>query len=172
MNDSMSVLVSAGSKHGATAEIADHIGNTLRRRDLDVTVAPPDQVTNLDGYDVVVLGSGVYAGHWLNDAKALADRIGKADPAPAVWLFSSGPLGDPPKPEEEPVDVSEIYEKTSARGHHIFSGKIDRSKLTFAEKAIMLAVRAPEGDFRDWDEISAWATAIADAVTAPFAADR
>jgi hypothetical protein len=26
---------------------------------------------------------------------------------------------------------------------------------------IMKAVKAPEGDFRDWDEIQAWAAAIA-----------
>ena len=58
------VLVSAGSKHGATAEIADFIGETLARRDLNVTVAKPEEVTNLIGYQAVVLGSAFYAGHW------------------------------------------------------------------------------------------------------------
>jgi menaquinone-dependent protoporphyrinogen oxidase len=81
-----------------------------------------------------------------------------------TWLFSSGPVGDPPKPEEDPVDVAEVSEKTSAREHRVFSGKIDKSKLSFAEKAIVVAVRAPEGDFRDWDEIGDWANSIADSL--------
>jgi hypothetical protein len=31
----------------------------------------------------------------------------------------------------------------------------------------MIAVRAPDGDFRDWDEIAAWADGIADALETP-----
>jgi menaquinone-dependent protoporphyrinogen oxidase len=33
-------------------------------------------------------------------------------------------------------------------------------RLGFGEKAIMVAVRAQEGDFRDWDAIAAWADEI------------
>lgn len=158
------ILVSAGSKHGATAEIAEHIGETLRARGLEVTVARPDEIESVDGYQAVVLGSGVYAGHWLGDAKDLADRVASSDPSPQAWLFSSGPLGDPPKPEEDPVDVAAIVESTSARDHRVFAGKIDKSQLGFGERAIMVAVRAPEGDFRDWDAIEAWGNEIADAL--------
>ena len=43
----------------------------------------------------------------------------------------------------------------------MFSGKIDKSKLGFAERAIIVAVRAPEGDFRRWDEIETWSRSIA-----------
>jgi hypothetical protein len=50
--------------------------------------------------------------------------------------------GDPPKPGEDPVDVSDIFEGTNPRAHHVFSGKIDKSKLSFGEKAILIAVRA------------------------------
>src|SRR5262245_49471492 len=31
-----------------------------------------------------------------------------------------------------------------------------KSKLGFAERAVVLTVRGAEGDFRDWDEIKAW----------------
>ena len=47
------------------------------------------------------------------------------------------------------MDVAGILEATGARDHRVFSGKLDRSTLGFAEKAIMLTVRATEGDFRD-----------------------
>lgn len=155
------MLVSAASKHGATAEIAEHIGSILRDRGLDATVAPPAEVGSIEGYQAVVLGSAVYAGHWLNDAKDVAERIGVSSTRPAVWLFSSGPLGDPPRPDEEPVDVEDVHEATGAREHRIFAGRIDKSLLSFGEKAIMIAVRAPEGDFRDWAEIATWAEGIA-----------
>jgi len=59
------------------------------------------------------------------------------------------------------VDVAGILEATGARDHRVFSGKLDRSTLGFAEKAIMLTVRATEGDFRDWEAIREWAREIA-----------
>lgn len=160
------VLVSAASKHGATAEIAERIGAVLTESGHPVDVASPVDISDVAGYRAFVLGSAVYAGHWMESAKSLASRIATdAGPAP-TWLFSSGPIGDPPKPEEEPVDVADIVAATSARDHHVFSGKIDKSKLSFAEKAIMIAVRAPEGDFRDWEEIETWARSIASTLTA------
>lgn len=161
------VLVSAASKHGATAEIADRIGSALGASGWDVTVSPPDRVGDLAPYRALILGSAVYAGHWLEDARRLADRVAGQDQPPDVWLFSSGPVGDPPKPEEEPVDVADIVERTSAREHRIFAGKIDRSRLSFGEKAIMIAVRAPEGDFRDWDAIDTWAGRISSQLGSP-----
>ena len=61
----MHVLVSAASRHGSSAEIARTIGAVLGTAGLEVTVAAPRDVTTVDGFDAVVLGSGVYAGHWL-----------------------------------------------------------------------------------------------------------
>ena len=112
----MKVLVTATTKHGATAEIAATIGEALRgEHGLDATVVPPEEVATVDGYDAVVLGSAVYAGHWLAPAKKLVDRAGRALAGRPVWLFSSGPVGDPPKPEEDPVDVADIVAATRAR---------------------------------------------------------
>lgn len=160
--DRSRVLVSAGSKYGSTSEIADRIAAVLTDRGHDVDIMPPDQVRDLSDYQVVVLGSAVYGGHWVASAKDLAGRIAGLTSNPVTWIFSSGPVGDPPKPEEDPVDVAPIMQATSARDHRVFPGKIDKSKLSFGEKAIVVAVRAPEGDFRDWNEIESWAHEIAD----------
>lgn len=162
-NDSR-VLISAASKHGSTAEIAAKIGETLTQRGLEVTMSDPEAAPDPSQFGVVVLGSAVYAGHWLSEAKELADRIAGGTTKPRVWLFSSGPVGDPPKPEEDPVDVAPVVETTSARGHRLFAGKLDKDKLGFGEKAIVTALRAPEGDFRDWAAIEAWANEIADSM--------
>ncbi len=160
----MNVLVSAASKHGSTSEIATAIGETLRAAGLDVTVAAPDDVAGLDGYDAAVIGSAVYAGRWMKPAKELIDRIGDGAAARAVWLFSSGPLGSPLKPDEEPIDVADLVDATSAEEHRVFPGRLERSRLGFAERAIVRALHAPDGDFRDFDEIAAWARGIAAAL--------
>jgi menaquinone-dependent protoporphyrinogen oxidase len=161
----MRVLVTAASKYGATAEIGQAIGEVLGEHGLDPTVVPPERVGGLDGFDAVVVGSAVYAGHWLKPARELVDRLGGELAGRPVWLFSSGPVGDPPKPDEDPVDVAEVLAATGAREHRVFAGKLLRKQLSFPERAIVSALRVPEGDFRDWAEVRRWATGIADALT-------
>src|SRR5262245_56209210 len=160
----MKVLVAAASKHGATAEIATTIGEVLADRGLDTTVTSPEEVDSFEGYDAVVLGSAVYAGHWLKPARELVDRLDDELAARPVWLFSSGPIGDPPKPEEDPVDVTAVVKATRARDHQVFSGKLGKRRLSLPERAIATALRVPEGDFRDWTGIRAWAASIAEAI--------
>lgn len=158
------VLVTAGSKHGSTTGIARRIARELEAGGVGVVESAPADVADPGRFDAIVLGSAVYAGRWTADAMDLARRIGEQSPPPPTWLFSSGPVGAPPKPEEDPVDAAEVTELTRARDHHVFAGKLDRSKLNFAEKAIIIALRAPEGDFRDWDAIDMWARGIAEAL--------
>ena len=45
--------------------------------------------------------------------------------------------------------------------HRVFFGALNKSKLGFAERMMVKAVKAPEGDFRDWDSIRDWADGIA-----------
>ncbi|MGW8765866.1 flavodoxin domain-containing protein [Streptomyces sp. NPDC055815] len=56
------VPVAHGSRHGATAGIADEIGKALRADGIDAVVLPADTVTDVSGYDGVVLGGALYAG--------------------------------------------------------------------------------------------------------------
>ncbi len=163
----MTVLVAAASKHGATWEIAEAIGRALRERGVDADVKRAEDVVGLQGYDAVVLGSAVYVGIWLEAARHLVDTHANELAARPTWLFSSGPIGDPPKPAAETaVKIDDIFTVTSAREHRLFSGKIDKSRLSFGEKAFMTAVRGHEGDYRDWNEIETWAAGIADELTA------
>lgn len=83
-----------------------------------------------------------------------------------VWLYSSGPIGDPPKPQEAPVEVDELFECTAPREHKVFAGKLERRHLPLREKAMTSLVRGPEGDFRDWDAVRQWAGCIAGELTA------
>jgi menaquinone-dependent protoporphyrinogen oxidase len=157
----MKMLVSAASKHGATAEIAQAICAALSSAGIDAEVRRPEDVSTVAPYDGVVLGSSVYAGRWLEPAKSLVERESVALASKPVWLFSSGPLGDPLKPVEEPADVAAIRTATNAVDHRVFAGKLERRELGFAERAIVAVVHAPDGDFRQWETVLDWASGIA-----------
>jgi menaquinone-dependent protoporphyrinogen oxidase len=162
----MNVLVAAASKHGSTQEIAEAIGRTLADAGVTVDVQPVGQVKAVDAYDAVVLGSAVYIGTWTREAKAFVRAHGDSLARRPVWIFSSGPVGTPPKPDAHAaVKVDEIVEAVHPRGHELFAGKIDHRKLGIAERAVTRAVHATEGDFRDWPRIEAWARSIAQALT-------
>ena len=157
----MKVLVAVASKHGATLEIGQVIEASIRSSGLEAELMRVEDVTSLSPYDALVIGSGVYAGHWLRPAREFVEvHEGELKEKP-VWLFSSGPVGDPPKPLENPAEVAACVKRLGARGHRLFPGRIEGSDLGISEKALVALVRAPDGDFRPWSEISTWAESIA-----------
>jgi menaquinone-dependent protoporphyrinogen oxidase len=164
----MKVLVCAASRYGATADIAARIFSVL---DLaldgaEVHLCAPEAVTDIDGYDAVVLGSAVYMGRWLESARALVATNATVLAERPVWLFSSGPIGRPAKPDKDPAAVAEMMTAIGAREHRLFAGRLARNGLRLRDRAVMAAVRAPDGDYRDWADIEAWAGGIATALRA------
>jgi menaquinone-dependent protoporphyrinogen oxidase len=156
------VLVAAASRHGATAEIADALGRRLGEHGVVADVARLEDVEGLTGYDAFVLGSAVYVGRWLEPARRFVEANREELATRPTWLFSSGPLGDPLRPDEgKAVHVADLVESTGAVDHRLFPGRLRRDVLGFGERAIVAAVRAPDGDYRDWDAIAAWADGIA-----------
>lgn len=158
----MKILVTTASKHGATAEIGDAVAGKLRERDLEVEVREPGDVPSLDGYDAVILGSAVYAGRWMDTARRFSERHHQALRRLPVWLFSSGPIGDPLEPAEEPADGHRLLGELEAREHRVFPGRVNSSDLGWVERTITKMVKAPDGDFRDFDAIRLWAAEVAD----------
>jgi len=106
-------------------------------------------------------------GHWMKEAVEFVRRNRTALAGMPVWLFSSGPLGeDHPEDMGIPATLDELLEQTGARDHQVFVGRLDKSELGFGERLISKVVKAPEGDFRDWDAIRAWAREIAQQLAA------
>jgi menaquinone-dependent protoporphyrinogen oxidase len=156
------VLVAAASRHGSTEGIAEAIGAVLAEHGLDVDVRRLDRVDDPEAFEAVVLGSAVYVGRWLPEARRFVEEHAGTLAARPTWLFSSGPVGEPPKPEgEAAVDAGGLVELTGAREHRIFPGKLEKAELGLRERAVVRAVGAAEGDFRDWEAVAAWAAAIA-----------
>jgi menaquinone-dependent protoporphyrinogen oxidase len=161
------VLVTTASKHGSTHEIADELARVLpgtrAGRDVGLTAVavPVESDPDPASFDAVVLGSAVYAGRWLEQARAFATTHAAVLRTRPVWLLSSGPIGAPPFPPDDPHDAEPIRSILSARGHRVFPGRLDKSLLSIGERAMVTAMRAPLGDFRDWDAVRAWAAQVA-----------
>ena len=85
----MTVLVAAASKHGATAEIAERIGAALRAHGVGVDVRALDDADELGAYEAFVLGSGVYLGNWLEEARRFLDAHAAELADRPTWLFAS-----------------------------------------------------------------------------------
>ena len=161
------VLVTTASRHGSTTEIADHLARCLQesaaglRCGLAAVSVPVANEPDPARYDAVVLASAVYAGRWLEPARHYAADHAAALRARPVWLLSSGPIGQPPFPPDEPHDAEPIRSSVGARAHRVFPGRLDKHLLGIGERAMVTAMRAPVGDFRDWDALRDWAEEIA-----------
>src|SRR5688500_13129693 len=158
----MKVLVTAASRHGSTREIAEAVAGQLRNADIEVDLRDVSKVRDLEGYDAVILGSAVYAGSWLPEAKQFAEEHRGELAKRPVWLFSSGPLGAPDaQTKEDPAKFAAPLGEVPVRDHRLFVGKLNPAELGFAERVVVKVVKAPYGDFRDWEAIRGWASQIA-----------
>lgn len=162
----MTVLVAAATRHGATGEIADRIGAALVDRGLEVDVKRPRDVTDTSSYEAVVLGSAIYLGNWMKEARTFLDAHADELAQRPTWLFASGSItGDPPVADDpnalRPSLAEQLVSVTQAREHKLFAGKLDSSRLGLTEKLPVRMARGREGDWRDWHEVDEWAGAIA-----------
>lgn len=74
---------------------------------------------------------------------------------------SSGPVRDPPLPDDDLTEVTALGATVQVRGHRVFAGRLDRGARGWAEQFTVRAVHAAEGDFRDHDAIRSWAAEVA-----------
>jgi len=183
-------LIVHASRHGATAGIAERIGETLRSQGIDADVTPAGSFTDPAPYDACVVGSGVYMGSWLGDGIDYLERYAETLRSRPTWLFSSGPI--PNESKERPGDEGDPYggalgpadgpgsggrkrietlaTTIGVRGHRIFQGAFDPNdppkamSERFARLLPPVKKILPEGDFRQWDVIDAWAKELADEI--------
>ena len=64
----MNVLVAYASRLGSTRAIAERIAERIQTDGIAATARDVETVDDLIPYDAVIVGSAVYAGHWLKEA--------------------------------------------------------------------------------------------------------
>lgn len=169
----MTVLVAYSSKYGATEGIAERITAALQLAGVEAQAHQVRDVHDPARYDAFVIGASAYMGSWRKDATRFVRRHRELLASRPVWLFSSGPLGTEKTDAEgrdmltqaEPKQFAEFRPVLSPRGTKVFYGAMDTSKLRGRDRLVgkIPAVEKilPDGDFRDWPTIDAWAQDIA-----------
>jgi menaquinone-dependent protoporphyrinogen oxidase len=156
----MKVLVAVGSKYGATREIAQAIAEILRDFGCDAECFDAKDVETLKPYDAFVIGSAIYGGFWRRDASELVHGNIETLRSKPVWLFSSGPVGLPPRPAETTGEGETLTETIGAKSHQAFSGCLNAERINFGERAIVRGLKASVGDYREWGQVKNWAREI------------
>lgn len=170
----MKVLVAYASKYGSTEGIAESIAERLREDALDVDMVDVGNVRRLEDYDAFVIGSALYMGRWMKEARSFISGNRGALSGKPVWLFSSGPTGkerinskghDVLDPSVSgPVDLKDIQTGLKVVEHRVFFGAFDPQNLGLFTRQLFksktIRESTPTGDFRDWKEIEKWAGQI------------
>jgi menaquinone-dependent protoporphyrinogen oxidase len=119
--------------------------------------------SNVGSYQGVVVGSAIYKGKWMSEAvdfvKKNRELLGQV---PVAYFLVCMTLSQPTEKNRAEVlsymdpilkDVPEI----KPVGIGTFAGALDYNNLSWLTKKIVKSKGAPEGDFRDWNAIRAWA---------------
>lgn len=156
-------LITYASRAGSTKEIAEAVAADLTSRGYTVDILPIKQVSRLDGYSVVVIGSGVRMGQWLPEAaKFVQQNAAALNRIPTafftVYLMNQGE--DEVSRKARSAYLDSVRKHVQPRHEALFVGVGDMAKVSFFEGLIGKLVKSPEGDFRDWKAIHAWASEI------------
>lgn len=164
---SKKILVAYATSTGSTGEVAEVIGEVLRASGAAVDVRRAKKVKDISQYQAVVAGTGIHAGRIYGELTRFLEWHKAALPEMPVAYFVVCLAMHEPTAEHcqeaaaylnplrvkfsdiEPVDVG------------LFGGRMDFKSLSLPVRTIIKAMKAPEGDFRDWDAIRAWAQSIA-----------
>jgi menaquinone-dependent protoporphyrinogen oxidase len=172
----MRILVVYASKYGSTKGIAERIANVLNESGQQAAAVPAGKAGLLEGYDAFVIGSAAYMFSWMKDAADFVRHNASLLRGKPVWLFSSGPIGTVTtdakgrdvRDTTVPKEIAEFRSAIQPRDHHVFFGAFDHTKLNLTHRLVygLPAMKnlLTDGDFRDWDEIDAWAKEIAAAL--------
>lgn len=159
------VLVVYATKSGCTTDIAKKIGDTLAERGASVDVVPAEKAGDVAGYDAVVVGSGVRMGQWHESARTwVTSNSAALKGLPVAFYTCNLTLAqEPEKVDEVRAFTDPLIEASGVTPVDIglFAGWNEPKKFSLVERVVMKAMKAPQGDFRDFSAVGEWAQGVA-----------
>ncbi len=154
------VLVCYGTRYGSTGEIASIIAEELAKAHLEVTLSPLSLVKDPGNSDAVVIGSPLYMGKWLAEAREFVSRFRTELQSRPVAVFTVGySFRDQMKEYigigEEALAPVRVFISPVATG--CFAGRIDPDAMSLTDREIIRMAGVVPGDFRNPDAIRRWA---------------
>jgi len=177
------VLIIYGTRYGATASTSEEIATVLRQEGLEVRVvnAKQEEVKDIAGYDIILVGSGIQINKWTSEPERFLDKFQKELARKKVALFvSSGYASQIYKENPEKIaNAKSKYLDEKAANYHLqpvafgfFGGVYDYNQIPWWIKRVMDAERPKIAavcketqlgvyDTRDWNAIRTWAKELA-----------
>ncbi|MBB5801206.1 menaquinone-dependent protoporphyrinogen oxidase [Saccharothrix ecbatanensis] len=163
----MRVLVAYATAEGSTTGVAERIGTVLRRSRHDVDVLPVGDVTGVEDYDTVVLGSAVHDQRWLPEASRFLAGQRASLARRSLWAFSVGMpdafrsrARDWVRTEADDL-LDDVLLQVEPHDHQLFSGVVRPAQFEWWRRALFRLAGGRFGDFRDGAAIDRWAGRIA-----------
>jgi menaquinone-dependent protoporphyrinogen oxidase len=160
------ILVAFETSKGSTAEIAQAIAEEFRSGGWDAQAVSIDNSPLSEEYDHVVLGGSIYMGsikgvrgYVDKNLEKLRERL-----AGAFAVGMSFAADDKEKHTAGKKALENAITPLPLRHLGYFAGKLDTSKLSIIQKAIIKIVRSPVGDLRNWEKINQWTREIMDSL--------
>ena len=157
------ILVAYATRYGSTAEVAEAIGDELRKAGVEVDVLPVGEVQDLSPYRAAVIGSPIYMGKWLPDAQVFVERHQQHLRAIPVAYFAVGITvadGGPEDLRKAEASMDQVRMLVTPVDIGIFPGKLESGLLSLPDHTIFKLIQTEEGDFRDLDGVRAWTQAL------------
>ncbi len=159
------ILVTYGTNHGSTAEIATRIGERFTNAGFDTDVLHANLGIDVSKYDALIVGSPMYASQWLAEPTLIIAANYERLNTTSIALFSVGMI-DVKHPgklrEEHDAWIDKAFKQENISLNVVATGTFDgtywRSNFPLWMRMIDSVVRVtPEGDYRKWDQIEQWA---------------
>ena len=154
------ILVAYASRAGSSGEVAEAIGEVLCGGGAAVDVRLAKDVTDVSPYRAVVVGSAIYMGRWMSEAVKFVETHRDAlSRAPVAYFVVCLTMKDDTEENRRTVAayLDPVREVVQPVDVGLFAGRLDSSKLPFLYRLIIKAMKQPEGDYRNWEAIRAWA---------------
>ncbi len=153
------ILVTYATKWGSTEEIAKDVAAALRSAGAACDIRPAYEVESIEGYRAVVLGSPIYYGSPLSEARAfiIDHREALAKVPKALFFVSLGMARPTPKAVEKIVKQTKSFVERVRPVHvGLFAGAVDYSNFGFLMRAVLKIIGIPQGDFRKPEVVKKW----------------
>jgi menaquinone-dependent protoporphyrinogen oxidase len=162
---STKILVAFATQYGSTKEVAEAIVSVLRENGIEADLRPLREVRTLNDYYALIIGSPLMMYRLHNDMHGFLSRHRQALLKLPVSVFALGPVHDPHDAKEWQDSQSQLDKELAKLPWFkpveikLFGGRFDPKLLRFPMNK--LAGPEPATDIRDWEEIRAWAGALA-----------